>query len=327
MEGIIKRFISVLGVLTIFGTAFGQVGKIVPKQTSKQVPETVPKQVSKQVPEIILVQKIYTCGQTLASQGISLKNWGAGNISETEELPAPKSPCLRISTRNFFSGGILVFNEPLDIFKAAIPEDNLLTFTFKRADLSLLLGGTQKQKQPTSPKNSKDSSPNKLTTFRCVITMSDGYTAEAYIPIDTNDANENGWYRVGIPITSFKNFVRSNYKLKEILITGDAIGTFYLSNVDILKDPTPITGKILGGDLNLALGQEVTLSAEGSDGATVLRYEWSFNPKKWNSVDAVGRTVKRKFSVPGTYFVTLTISDIYGLKSPFITSINVTVNP
>ncbi len=44
-------------------------------------------------------------------------------------------------------------------------------------------------------------------------------------------------------------------------------------------------------------------------------------------MDAEGQIVKRKFRVPGEYTITLTISDAFGLKQPFQTTIKVTVNP
>jgi hypothetical protein len=271
-----------------------------------------------QFSQIVPVQKIYAAGQTIAAQGIKVENWGGGFITETNELPDSKNPCLRISTRNFFSGGMLLFDTPVNLSEACVPHENLLAFTFRPADLSVVLG---------KPEASSPSALGSWTTLRCILTMEDGLNTEMYIPLDTNDAQENGWRTVGIPLRAFPSIVTSLCRLKKIMLTGNTAGTFYLSDIQVIKDPTPIQGRILSHETNVALGDDVTFSAEGSDGSSVLRYEWSFNPKKWSQVDAVGKIVAHKFSIPGTYPVTLIISDIYGLKKPFIARTQVTVNP
>jgi PKD repeat protein len=79
--------------------------------------------------------------------------------------------------------------------------------------------------------------------------------------------------------------------------------------------------------MNLALGDEVSFSAAGFGGSTVLKYSWDFDDKDGIQEDAVGQSVRHKFRKPGTYTITLTIADAYGLKKPYTTTMKAVVNP
>jgi len=96
----------------------------------------------------------------------------------------------------------------------------------------------------------------------------------------------------------------------------------------VVNDPTPITGEILNNpDMNLALDDSVLFRATGSGGSSILKYSWDFGTSTGIQQDASGQSVTRKFRKPGTYKITLTITDLYGLKKPYSSSINVKVNP
>jgi PKD repeat protein len=167
-----------------------------------------------------------------------------------------------------------------------------------------------------------------LKNIRLVVTTSDGKRSEVYIPLDTNSATDQGWKVVSVPLQAISGFDRTNKVIKEIAFSGDSTSTFYVGDLRVINDSTPIHGEILdSSDLNLALGDEVVFRANGTGGASILKYSWDFGTSPTPEEDAVGRTVLRKFRKPGTYKVTLTISDLYGLKAPYTASVNVTVNP
>ena len=116
--------------------------------------------------------------------------------------------------------------------------------------------------------------------------------------------------------------------MKSIGFSGDSVATFYVGNIAVVNDATPITGDTNYHEINLALGDEIDLAAIGYGGASVLRYTWNFGEGGDPSlVDAEGQTVTRKFRKPGDFVITLTISDKFGLKKPFTTTIKVSVNP
>jgi hypothetical protein len=101
----------------------------------------------------------------------------------------------------------------------------------------------------------------------------------------------------------------------------------YVGAIDIMNDLTPIRGGVNADKLNLALGDQVKLTAWGDGGASVLLYQWDFDDRDGIQVDSEGLVVTRKFRKAGSFKVTLTVSDLYGLKKPFVTNFPVTVNP
>ena len=173
-----------------------------------------------------------------------------------------------------------------------------------------------------------------FTTVRMIVTTTDGKKSEAYLPIATSAGGERGWKTVAIPLQAISGFDRTNKTIKDIAFSGNATTTFYVGDLRIVNDPTPIRGEIIGRtSYNLALTDRVTFSARAEGGASVLEYDWDFDDSDGSTddVDAVGQTVIHQFreaTPEGKKIrVTLTIRDKYGLKPPFKTSVEVHVNP
>lgn len=130
-----------------------------------------------------------------------------------------------------------------------------------------------------------------------------------------------------MPLQAITGFDRTNKIVSAIAISGDATSTFYVGDLKVVNDSTPIRGDTTVHTLNLALGDEVILSANASGGSSILKYTWDFDDKDGIQIDAEGRTIRRKFRKPGTYTITLTVSDYYGLKPSYSTTISARVNP
>lgn len=169
--------------------------------------------------------------------------------------------------------------------------------------------------------------PATLRTLRFIVTTTDGLRSEAYVPVNTAGPGENGWRQVGLPLQAILGFDRTNKAVKEVAFAGDATSTFYVGELRIINDATPIYGEPNVRELNLALGDEVELIGYGFGGASILKYTWDFDASDGIQVDAEGQTIKRRFRKAGEYTVTLTTSDVFGLKQPHSTTIKVLVNP
>lgn len=344
---------------------------------------------------------LYAPGRDLKDQGISLKGWGSGVASETDEQAYEGVHSVRFSTRNFFQGGLMNFGRPVSLGDEFGDKSNLLRLTLKVADGSSgssgagvrgpgaglgaaggppsiggpgggapRAGGGGKaggglggpggpgggfpgagggfpgagggfpgaggQRGGFGPGGlgaggggSSSASDTSLKNLRVIITTTDNKRSEAYVPLNKNAKDERGWSSVAIPLQAISGFDRTNKQIKEIAIAGDATATFYIGDVRIVKDTTAIRGEITGGqNYNIGLGESLQFNAYGEGGSTILRYSWDFDDSDGtNQIDAEGATVKRKFRKAGTYKVTLTVSDLYGLKQPYTTSVKVTVNP
>ncbi len=70
----------------------------------------------------------------IKDQNIVLVPWGSGNIAETNETAADGAYSLRVSTHNYFQGGFVKFNTPVDLTSNSLDANNMLSFTFRTAD-------------------------------------------------------------------------------------------------------------------------------------------------------------------------------------------------
>ena len=175
------------------------------------------------------------------------------------------------------------------------------------------MGGSSASEAPT------------LKTLRLVITTTDGLKSETYVPANVS-AGSNGWRQLGIPLQAITGFGRTNKVIKSVAVGGDATTSIWFGDVRTIVDSTPITGDTNVHDMNLAEGDEVTLTASGYGGASMLKYEWYFDKDTSDLPDATGQVIKHKFNKPDTYTITVVISDYFGLKQPYKTTITAKVN-
>lgn len=289
-------------------------------------------------------QTLYNPTRPTKDQGMALKSWGSGTIAETDETAFEGTTSIRVSSRNFFQGGIIDYLTPVDLGSAYTDKNNLLVFT-------LHIPGVIAGQAPSGKGSGKGggkgaggagdlglnngegsggttvTSTASLEKIRLVIATSDGMRSEAFVEVKGKVADEKGWMKASIPLQAISGFSKTNKMIQSIAIAGDAVSTFYVGEASISSDSTPIYGEINQGDLNLALGDVVQFIGSGYAGASPVKYEWDFDSTDGVQADASGQFVKRRFRKAGDFVVTLTISDMYGLKAPYSTTIKVTVNP
>lgn len=288
---------------------------------------------------------LYAPGRSIGDQGIVLRTWGSGAINQTDEAAYEGVYSLRVSTRNYFQGGIINFGSTPDLASMFGQKNNLLRLTYKLADLNMTLGGggggggggklgdgADAGGLSNSGGGGQSAAATQalaqtLKNLRFVITTTDGKRSEAYVPISTNSSGDRGWRTASIPLQAITGFDKTNKIVSSVALAGDSTAVFYVGDLRVINDATPITGDANVKTLNLALGDEVDLYAVGYGGSSVLKYLWDFDAKDGIQVDAEGQSVKRKFRKPGKYTITVTIADAFGLKAPHTTTIAVTVNP
>jgi PKD repeat protein len=167
----------------------------------------------------------------------------------------------------------------------------------------------------------------KIQKLRVIVTTTDGKKSEAYVSVSTSGSGDKGWRTASIPLQAISGFERTNKEVKELGFAADVTTTFYIGDLRVVNDTTPITGEPNVRDLNLALGDKVNFAANGYGGSSVLKYSWDFDDKDGIQEDAIGQFVTRQFRKPGAFKITLTISDEFGLKKSYSTTINAKVNP
>lgn len=330
-------------------------------------------------------QSIYAPTRSVQDQGISLKGWGSGTISQTEEMALDGVFSLRVSTRNYFQGGSVNFAKAVDMAAKEADKSNLIQFSIRVADAGATLGGgapggggagitrggaggagvgggggvsagvgaqrggdKDGDRGAGAPpqgggRGSFGAAPGSggagttgatltasdvpLKQVRVIVTTSDGLKSEAFLSLNATSSKTN-WVPVSMPLSAIKGFSRTNKQITGLAFSGDATATFYIGDIKVLNDTTPIQGEMNHKDpLNLALNDEVEFIGSGFGGASQLKYFWDFDSKDGIQEDAEGQFVKRKFRKPGTYTVTLTIADAFGAKAPLTRTVVVTVNP
>jgi hypothetical protein len=333
---------------------------------------------------------LYHSGMGAKDQGLQLKNWGSGTISQTDEASYGGAYSLQISTRNYFQGGIMNYANAQDLSTKFDNKNNLLQITFRTADGQTTqfhktdsggrsgdggpgdqgggggAGGSLPDKQGNGSTSqglgrsigeaggrqarrgegggpggggaggslgqigrkglTSTTATSPLRNIRLIVTTTDGKKSEIYIPVNTSVSEDYGWRSVAIPLQAITGLDRTNKIVKELAFSGDGTATFYVGDLRVVNDSTPITGEIENQNNNFALGDVVTFKALGSGGSSVLKYSWSFDAANSTMTDAIGQTVNRRFRKPGKYHIVLTISDLYGLKQPYTCSMDVTVN-
>lgn len=299
-------------------------------------------------------QSIYKPTVALGDQKMRIKAWGSGTIAETSELPFDGTASIRISSRNFYQGGILIFDEPRDLAAASTSSANMLMLTIQAPSSSTTLGGGASGKGNgslpgksgiagqvgggfggTTGRGQQGTGPQEVSVFlkltlekvRCVITTSDDKKSEVYFDLTSSMADSKGWKTVGIPLTTIPGFDKSNKMIKSISFSGDAVSTFYIGEMKLKNDQTPIYVEPNVRDLNLALGDSYVFSGYGNAGSTMLKYTWDFNEADGIDVDTEGQTIRRRFMKAGTYIITVTAHDFYGLKASHSAKVKVVVNP
>ncbi len=285
---------------------------------------------------------IYSPSRTVKDQGITLTGWGSGTIAETDEAAYEGTTSIRVSTRNFFQGGIMSYANPVSLSSAFQDPNNLLILAVHVASSSTTMGGGGASPVGGDGREGGGRSsagggggaqatatvaPGAIDQLRIIISTSDGKKSEAYLSLSTSSANDKGWIRVGTPLRAISGFERTNQQVSAIAVSANAPGSVYIGEVRILNDATPIYGELLVGDMNIGSGSAVNLSATGQAGASILKYTWKIKSASEPEFTFEGQNIAYRFRKPGTYSVSVTISDIYGLKKPYTTSsATITVN-
>jgi hypothetical protein len=285
-------------------------------------------------------------GQPLANSGGSIVSWGGGKIEETGETSLAGGRSLKIETNNMFQGGVLKLGAPSDLNASAAANKDLLVIGIyvpdysgvssgggapastggggtlgrggRRGGMSAGAGAPQEPAGGATP-----SEIPRMEHIRLVIVTTDGKKSEAILPI----RSVGKWVQTGIPVSMIPGFAKTNKTIQSISMSGDAPSYFYVGEIKVTQDVSPIQGQIHNQPLNVGKGTEVVLQSTADGGSTPLIFIWDFNSTDGLQEDATGQAVRHKFRQPGTFKVTLTVKDIYGLKQPWVGTLDVTVNP
>lgn len=277
-------------------------------------------------------------GDPIRVAGLTLSGWGSGTAMEASDKVFTGTRCIKIVSQGLHEGGCLIYKNPIEIISGTVDDSDYLQF---------ILGFTQMVREGTntpvgpgvpgglsggpSPRGSYYSgsqefeipSRPKVNEIRVVLQSDDGRTVE--VTQDVPTARDEGWYKIAIPFKVLGLKQGESFRVTRILIFTDVPDTIFLGQISTMKDDTPIT-VYAGEDQVVAIYDTVTIRAEAEGGANMLRYSWNFGDRDPDGEDASGIMMSHKYTRGGDFTITLTVSDLWGIKKPAVKKIKITVN-
>jgi len=161
----------------------------------------------------------------------------------------------------------------------------------------------------------------KATHVRFVFESDTGLSVSVEEPTGVIDPDDN-WLRIAVPMSKLKLPADvKEFRLKRLVIATDGPGTsttpatMFLGEAKIVEDDQPIKVDPIGSQ-TIALGDEVVLLAEARGGVSSLKYSWDWDARNGIQDETVGKIGRCTYTKGGDYTITLTVSDVDGIKTP-----------
>lgn len=273
-------------------------------------------------------QVIYE-GNPLDTKVMWLGSWGSGWIEESTLNTYIGNRSLKVTPRDLYTGGRIDFVTLLDMTPAFKAPDIYFQVVTKfwgaqtgADELSVALGTPGS----TDLYGGTYTPGKQVRKMRLVFFLEDGTAMECQSDVSSYRVGEDGWLVMSFPMAAIKGKTDlPQYKVKRLVITGDGTEPFHIGEIRTMRDSTPITADA-GGDQEVSKNYSIAFQGYAQAGASAAKYSWDFDKLNGIQEEAVGDLVYHRFTKAGNYIVTLTVSDVFGLKNPSVAAINVKVN-
>jgi hypothetical protein len=267
-------------------------------------------------------------GGAIAEDGIVLGGWGSGKSVETKEKILTGSQSIKVTTQGLYSGGRIDFSQPVALFTEGIDKTRYVLFTlfFDAVQVVDPAAGTSAANDVdtyTIPKASK---------LRFVFISDKGQQIaieEPTAPLDTDD----NWVRIAVPLAKFSSAEGGKeFRLKRLLVFSDIATTMYIGEIKLVTDDTPIKVDSIS-DQTVAVQDDVFFVGNATAGISSLKYSWDYDASNGLQTESTGRVghytytraAKDSSGSDIPFKVTLTVSDVDGIKSPVTITTDVMV--
>ena len=306
-------------------------------------------------------------GEASSASTLSVGPWGSGVVLETTENTYIGSRSVKTTSFGKYQGVRIVLANPVDIKNMMSDGNSLLqvvydikdksettntsTSKFGKGGMSMPGGGNGsggRQQggigQGGGLKGGSGGSGTTTTTseektktaenMRIVLGMEDGKKFELSMELANSRLEHDSWRSLSIPVSAISGLTGSSGRLKDVSMFTDQPATFYLGQIRLVQDETPIHVDDLS-DQTIAKNDTITIPANSEAGPTQVKYTWTIkgivNPDTGTNanpnylVTLEGKKFKHQFRKSGDFEVTLTASDVYGKKKPTSTKMIVHV--
>lgn len=177
-----------------------------------------------------------------------------------------------------------------------------------------------------APPVTKTEAGRPIENLRVLLLTTSGKTLEILLPMAYN-TRQDQWRLLDIPVPAIRGISPQDAQIKAIRIFGDASGTLNLGQIGVVNDKTPLTVEDLPNAEAVPRNMVYRYTALAHGGVTPLKYSWDFDASDGIQEEKIGRSVTYAYHKPGDYVATVTVSDLYGFKTPVKTTFKVHVTP
>ncbi|HLJ54277.1 MAG TPA: hypothetical protein VKT77_04505 [Chthonomonadaceae bacterium] len=305
-------------------------------------------------------------GDSLQTSGISLGAWGSGSVETDTSKVFNGTESIKLVTHGLYQGGAINLTRPVNLGPYLGNKANYLTVALYVPPPinnpggpggggigSPSVGGSPGLSGYPGYGGGSSGGPygggkgpglggggqiqtqknRKLENLRIVMVSTGGKTIEAMLPLE-NATEEEGWKILSIPVALIPNLTADDAQIQSLRLFGDAPTTLNVGSIGVVEDNSPIQLEPINDKTVQRLARYQYL-ATASAGVTPLVFSWD-----WNAADGIqdetrGHNVThvfRRASVDDQgrttdFVVTVTVSDLYGIKAPAKTSFKVHVTP
>jgi type 1 fimbria pilin len=259
---------------------------------------------------------------------VTLGGWGSGKAEVSRADTARNIGgrvklgdfSIKVTTHGTHQGGRIDFAKPVDLSAALANPRCYLR-------LQVSFDATQDVQDISGFAQKKAAAP--FERMRYVFIMADGSQYELVRPLDIPPSEDpDSYVAQNIPLSALKKTVKkplagNGAKLVSLVVAGDKYDTFYIGEMDVVTDDTEISVTDLDDQIAF-IDNEMSFTGDAEGGSSTLKFSWDWDAADGIQEDDTGRTVKHVF--PKTIFrgsedvhkviVTLTVSDVDGLKKP-----------
>ena len=133
----------------------------------------------------------------------------------------------------------------------------------------------------------------------------------------------DAWRQFNIPVSAIPGIKAADAQIKEIKVFGDAPASFWLGGIRTVTDATPLTIAPIEDQSALPKNTNYRYTARVTSGASSVRVTWDFDERDGIQEDRVGgvatyayRKATEITANAKDYVVTVTATDVYGIKEP-----------
>ena len=256
-------------------------------------------------------------GQPICEAGIALSPWGSGSVVESTDKTLLGSKSIKIVTEGWFAGGSIDFKTPVELFSGKQDPGDFLVLSVAPTPVPVT-------EDAADGYSTEDTMKPKIQKLRVVLISDKGKRQEMIQPLVSS--SETMWWKVGVPLAKIKSLADiSQYNLKRLLIFSDVADTIYIGAIKVARDTESLNAEP-GGDVSYTVGDCISFRANATGGLSAIRCSWDFDSKDGIQEDAVGGTAAHTYKTGGDYVVTLTVSDLNGLKPTCVKTIKARID-